>query len=104
LDPKYKSYEIIKKAEKKKKEKIKKKAKDPNWAGPSRPTDPPNRSSSSLSTYMFLYVYRNYGVNLPLLVPLIVAILYYRLKHENYSLTNYGPIQVIKASFNFLNL
>jgi hypothetical protein len=55
LDPKYKSYEIIKKAEKKKKEKRKKKAKDPNWAGPSKtPTQlasrlPPREYTETIS-------------------------------------------------------
>jgi hypothetical protein len=57
----------------------------------------------NLDLFMLQHLHVN-GVNLPLLFPLILAILYYRLKHKNYSPLNHGPIQEIKTLFYFLNL
>jgi hypothetical protein len=57
----------------------------------------------NLDSFMLQHLHVN-GVNLPLLFPLILAILYYRLKHENYSPLNHGFIQAIKTPFSFLNL
>jgi hypothetical protein len=57
----------------------------------------------NLDSFMLQHLHVN-GVNLLLLFPLILAIHYCCLQHENYSITNHGPIQVIKTPFSFLNL